>query len=176
MTANEIKKRFAEHFLSEYVIANELRDLACSDIVAIDRNLNIREYEIKISISDLRRELKEIDFILAHTPLEYGYGNYGENKRDKHHLFLNGLTNFDRYKRELPSFYCPATYSFLITRKLYEKEKERIDELPYGVMDSETFQILKPAKHLKEAKKASALQLWKVAHSQNYKLFGGRNE
>lgn len=26
MTASEIKKRFAEHFLSEYVIANELRN------------------------------------------------------------------------------------------------------------------------------------------------------
>lgn len=173
MTAKEIKKRFAKHFLSEYVIANELQDLAWSDIVAIDRDLNMREFEIKISISDLRRELKEIDFILAHTPLEYGYGNYGENKRDKHRLFLTGLTGFNRYKREFPRFYCPSTYSFLITRELYEKEKERIDRLPYGVMDSETFQILKPAKHLKEAKKASALQLWKVAHSQNYKLFGG---
>lgn len=172
MTASEIKKRFAEHFLEEFVIANELRALACSDIVAIDRNLNIREYEIKVSISDLRRELAEIEYVLANSPAE-GLITFVDNKKCKHQIYLDRVKNENKWICDEHDFFCPSTFSFLITRELYEKEKERIDNLPYGVMDSETFAVLKPAKHLKNAKKANAMQLWKIAHSQNYKIYEG---
>lgn len=173
MTASDIKRRFAEHFIDKYVVANEIRDLACSDIVVIDWEMNIREYEIKVSISDLRRELSEIEYVLCHKPRE-GFVNFAENKKAKHNVYLNGFPKESQWVRNINSFYCPATFSFLITEELYKKEKERIDRLPYGVMDSETFLVLKPAKHLKESKKSTVLQLWKIAHSQNYKLFGGK--
>lgn len=169
MTAAEIKKQFARHFQDKYVIANELRDLAASDIVAIDRDLNMREFEIKVTGADLRRELAEIDYVLAHNPPR-GYLSYPDNKKKKHDLYLNGSPKNYEWLKMADRFFCPSTFSFLISRKLYEKEKYRLKRLPYGVMDSETFKILKPAKHLKEAQKATAGQLWKVAHNQNYKL------
>lgn len=160
-TADEIKKRFTRQaYFDGHIIASESEYLMKPDLFTITRDLKTSEYEIKVSLSDLRKELLYIETVIAdekaglvHEANDIPFLSSDEvkkldrerkistydNKYRKHRFYLYGCK-----KLMERSLHRPNRFYFLIPKYLYEIEKERIDAIPfYGVVDALTFFSLK---------------------------------
>lgn len=167
-----------ESFRDKYVVCSEIGQLYQPDIAMIDRNLHIREYEIKVDKYDLKRELDVIEQVIAEkeipllAPDKYWFEmtdeerawrrKMDENKFAKHRHYLTGDKRLSNRER-VNYFY------FVISEDLYEGEKERIDKLPYGVIDDTYFTSIKKPRRLC-SDKISAHLMWCIAHCLMYKV------
>lgn len=185
-TAKNIIERFTGRaYFDGYVIASEVEMLFKPDIAIIDRQHKLNEYEIKVSLSDLRKELDYIDFAMCDhesgvdLSLDYWdpdltvdermarmaslndavYKKYrrSDNKYIKHRLYLfNEHSKYVRGGR-------PNRFYFILPSYLYEAEKERIDAIPYyGVIDAQGFSSLKRCKPI-HSEPVDPHALWQVA-------------
>lgn len=163
-TAKNIIERFTGRaYFDGHVIASECDYLYKPDIATIDRQHKLNEYEIKVSRSDLRKELTYIEMATEdheqQRPLDFfgitpqdslklreellklnqdrKYSTH-DNKYVKHRYYLfDEVSKYGRGQK-------PNRFYFLIPRELYEVEKERLDRIPkYGVIDAKTFFSLK---------------------------------
>lgn len=193
-TAEDIIKRFTRRsWVNGMVIAHECDILFKPDIATITSDLKVNEYEIKVSLSDLRKELDYIDFvtrdsingiepelkqlILGH---EETYEEYVKRREEYHASSHPKFTRYDnkyrkhRYylydeKAHYVGNYKPNRFYWILPKELYEKEKLRLDKLPYGVIDAAYFSSLKRVKPLHNEVKIDAHDLFKVALNLTHK-------
>lgn len=191
MNAAEIKERFTRHALFDgYIIALESSYAMKPDLLTISNNLRTCEYEIKISVADLRKELNYIEAVLEDQKNHVIFNDLNiplfnpdatkelnrtrklkthDNKYRKHRAYQ--FYEFD--KRENNGIPVPNRFYFLISKELYEKERERIDAIPfYGVIDSQTFFSLKRCKPIHNVP-ASAYSIWQSARNIQFKYIVG---
>lgn len=165
LTANEIKEAFTRRaYFDGHIVASEADRFLKPDLLTITRNLRTCEYEIKVSIADLRKELNYIEAVIEDQKKYVIYNSLNvplfnpdvepelnrtrkiktyDNKYTKHRAYqFYGFDQADGGRIKVPN-----RFYFLISRELYEREKERIDAIPfYGVVDSQTFYNLKRCK------------------------------
>lgn len=184
-TAKNIKANFRHQmYYKDMVLVHETPWLFKPDIATITRDHKVNEYEIKVALSDLRRELDAIDYAtqdhqqgiwydpsiawLVTDSLEerearraMGRETYRGIRRDsnkylKHRYYLFGqIPKHHRGGR-------PNRFYFILPSELYEAEKARLDRLPYGVMSAKAFWSLKPCKPLHK-EEVDKHVLWQVA-------------
>ncbi|NQD42374.1 hypothetical protein [Glutamicibacter halophytocola] len=194
MNAAEIKQRFTRNALfSGYIVASESNYAMKPDLLTISKNLRTCEYEIKVSIADLRKELTYIEAVLEDQKNHVIFNQLGiplfdpdatrelnrtrkfktyDNKYRKHRAYQ--FYEFD--KRENNGIPVPNRFYFLISRELYEKERERIDAIPfYGVIDSQSFLSLKRCKPIHN-ELASAYEIWQSARNIQFRHIVGDAE
>lgn len=167
-SAHDIIKRFKQQVNYDgKVIVHETDWLYKPDIAIVDRELKISEYEIKVSLQDLRKELDYIEFVIKDQldgidPFYNTFTDYREDReirQQKMQLWRESMPkkyhrDDNKYRKHLHYLYNQTPryggktrvnrYYFLIPKPLYEAEKARIDKiLPYGVVDALTFRSLK---------------------------------
>lgn len=173
LTSEEIIKSFSRRaYYDSKIVAHETDWLYKPDIAVISSDLTVSEYEIKVSIQDLRKELDYIELVIKdqengvdpfyntwssylETPeerqlkmkifLDTGNKKYrrDDNKYRKHLNYLYGKTPKYGGKVRVNRFY------FLIPKWLYEAEKDRLDSIPmYGVVDAQYFSSLKRCRQI----------------------------
>lgn len=182
-TANEIKDRFIKRaYFDGHIVASEADRFLKPDLLTITRNLRACEYEIKVSIADLRKELNYIETVLEDQKNHVIFNGLNiplfnpdatreldrtrklktyDNKYTKHRAYQ--FFGFD--KSDGGRIKVPNRFYFLISKELYLKEKERIDAIPfYGVVDSYTFYNLKRCKPIHN-ETMDALTIWYAAQN-----------
>ena len=190
LTAKDIIARFYRRvYFDGHVIFHETDYLYKPDIATISRDLFINEYEIKVSLQDLRKELDYIEFAIADH--EKGIASHFDNgvldlrldesyeDRIKRREAYDA-TNTTKYNRrdnkylkhrhylfndKGRSYYGnrPNKFFFLIPKHLYEAEKERIDRIPkYGVIEAQSFYSLKKCSRL-HTEVAKPQLIWQAA-------------
>lgn len=180
-TANDIKKRFTSRaYFDGHIVASESEYLMKPDLFTITRDFKANEYEIKVSLSDLRKELLYIETVmndhadgldLERDPLslfqdeklrrlngERKVSTY-DNKYRKHRLYLYGKEG-DYYGGARPN-----RFYFLLPSHLFEAERARIDAIPhYGVIDAQSFFSLKRCRPL-HRETIDPIAVWQAAHN-----------
>lgn len=172
-TSEEIIKRFSKGAcFDSKIVAHETNWLYKPDIAVISNDLLVSEYEIKVSLPDLRKELDYIEFVIrdqeqgidpffnTFTDMRVSYEERqaqmklwnesmpkkyrrDDNKYRKHLHYLYGKEPKYGGKSRVNRFY------FLIPKWLYEAEKERLDKIPmYGVVDAQYFSSLKKCRRI----------------------------
>lgn len=172
-TSSDIINRFAKRaYFDSRIVAHETDWLYKPDIAVIGSDLMVSEYEIKVSLQDLRKELDYIELVIRdhEQGIEHFYNTFSDftesyevrqqklklwvdtgnkkyrrddNKYRKHLNYLYGEVPRHGGKARVNRFY------FLIPKWLYEAEKERIDRIPfYGVIDADFFSSLKRCKQI----------------------------
>jgi hypothetical protein len=168
------------------------------DIATITRDLTVSEYEIKVSLQDLRKELDYIDFVTSdhqkHITMEFDNGIHDqrlnepwearEKRREAytatgHHKYRRDDNKYRKHRHYLfnevphyvsPESYRPNRFYFLIPRDLYEAEKTRLDAIPfYGVIDAQTFLSLKRCRQIHK-KQVDARTVWQAALNLSHKV------
>ena len=193
-TSEDIIKRFAAGSLYDSkVVAHETNWLYKPDIAVISSDLMVSEYEIKVSLQDLRKELDYIEFVIkdqennidpffntsvdCRIPHETRMQQMAlwretmpkkyhrdDNKYRKHLHYLYGKVPEYGGKTRVNRFY------FLIPKWLYEAEKERIDRIPlYGAVDADTFSSLKPCRQIHKGQ-LDTRTLFQTALNLSYRL------
>lgn len=184
-TAREIKESFTRHLVADgQIVASEVGVLMHPDLVAIDKRFWVSEYEIKVDLYDLRKELEYIEMVI---------------EDQKNHVILNSLNiplfdpdatqelNRTRKKKTYDNKYrkhreyqfhgfehsggipTPNRFYFLIPSELYEKEKTRIDAIPfYGVINCRTYLSLKKCTPIHK-ETATPFTVFSAARSIQYK-------
>lgn len=172
-TAGEIINRFKSRaYLDSKIVAHETDWLYKPDIAVIGSDLMVSEYEIKVSLPDLRKELDYIELVMrdheqgidpffnTFTNNMVSYEQWREqmriwrestpkkyrrddNKYRKHLHYIYGQKPNHGGMARVNRFY------FMIPEWLYKAEKERIDRIPfYGVVDAEYFTSLKKCRRI----------------------------
>lgn len=193
-TSKDIIRRFTSRsYFDGKVVAHETDWLYKPDIAVITRDLMVSEYEIKVSLQDLRKELDYINFVIkdhkqgvdpffdTFTDMRVDYETRREqmklwresqpkryqrddNKYRKHLHYLYGKTPDYGAKSRVNRFY------FLIPKWLYEAEKTRLDAIPmYGVVDAQTFYSLKPCRRI-HSDKLDSRALFQTALNLSWRL------
>lgn len=172
-TSAEIIKRFtARAYYDSKVVAHETNWLYKPDIAVIGSDLMVNEYEIKVSLQDLRKELDYIEFVVKDQeegidPFFNTFTDYRvphEQQQEQMRLWRESQPkkyrrDDNKYRKHLHYLYdkqpdyggCARVnrFYFLIPKWLYEAEKERIDRIPmYGVVDAEYFYSLKKCRQI----------------------------
>lgn len=192
-TANEIKDRFTRRaYFDGHIIASEADRFSKPDLLTITRNLRACEYEIKVSIADLRKELNYIEAVIEDHKNHVIFNELNiplfdpdatrelnrsrkiktyDNKYRKHRAYL--YYGFDKGS----TIAVPNRFYFLIPKDLYEKEKQRIDAIPnYGVIESYTFYSLKRCRPIHN-EPMDANTIWYAAQNiQGRYLLGSSKE
>ncbi len=163
-TAAEIKERLHFHLRSNHIACDEVQGFNNAAMVAVNRDGSTFEYEIKISLSDLRVELKAIAEAQAFVGATVLSGLSAKARKHWAYLFGYQILYNDRWR--VARIRRPNYFYFCMPEELYLKEKERIDALPYGVKDSETMGVVKRAKKLNHGGDAPC---WLIAHSLMWK-------
>lgn len=199
MTAKDIIYRFISRaYFDGHVVVHEADAMYKPDIATITRDLKVNEYEIKVSIQDLRKELDYIDFVIrdheAQITMEFDNGVWDTRIDETHesrmerykswretgHAKYNRADNKYRKHRhylfnETPSYmgegaYRPNRFYFLIPRELYEAEKERLDAITlYGVIDAQYFSSLKKCRPIHKGT-VGANTVWQAAYNLSHKV------
>lgn len=172
-TSADIINRFARRaYFDSKIVAHETDWLYKPDIAVVGNDLMVSEYEIKVSLQDLRKELDYIELVIkdhnegidpffnTFTDMRIPYEEQreqmrlwnesqhkkykrGDNKYRKHLHYLYGEQPEYGGKTRVNRFY------FLIPKWLYEAEKERLDRIPmYGVVDATYFSSLKKCRQI----------------------------
>ena len=172
-TSADIIKRFARGaYFDSKIVAHETDWLYKPDIAVVGSDLMVSEYEIKVSLQDLRKELDYIELVMKDRDngVDPFYNTFSshlesyEERRENLRLFAD--TGNKKYRRddnkyrkhlhylygEKPKYGGKARanrFYFLIPKWLYEAEKERIDRIPmYGVVDAQNFSSLKKCRQI----------------------------
>lgn len=203
MTANEIIANFYHRaYFDGHVVFHESDHLYKPDIATISRDLRVNEYEIKVSLQDLRKELDYIDFVISDhdqnipaTIQLFDFQQNGQNdvdawdqyqkeKNKRRESEPKRMTRDDnKYRKHRHYLFDergdwaemnrPNRFYFLIPKELYEAEKTRIDAIPkYGVIQAETFYSLKRCYPIHN-ETANAQLIWQAALNVTGRL---RNE
>lgn len=172
-TSAEIIKRFTRGaYFDAKIVAHETDWLYKPDIAVISKDLMVSEYEIKVSIQDLRKELDYIEFVIrdqeqgidpfftTFTDMRVPY----ETRLEQARLWRESMPkkyhrDDNKYRKHLHYLYDKKPdyggksrvnrFYFLIPKWLYEAEKERLDKIPmYGVVDAYTFSSLKRCRRI----------------------------
>ncbi len=182
-TADQIKTSFSRRaYFDGHIIASEAERFLKPDLLTITRNLRACEYEIKVSIADLRKELNYIEAVIEDhkNHVIQNEANVSlfdpdaerelnrtrkirtsDNKYRKHRHYLYK----ELYEIDNSGVAVPNRFYFLISKELYLKEKERIDAIPYyGVVDSYTFYNLKRCKPIHN-ETMDAMTIWYAAQN-----------
>jgi hypothetical protein len=192
-SAKDIIQRFKSRaYYEDKVIAHEANWLFKPDIVTISRDHLVNEYEIKVALSDLRRELDYTDFATRdhegqfpadfeiyipgesredwqkrrdafNSPYKKGLSRH-DNKYTKHRLYL-----FNDHGENRRSNYKPNRFYFIVPKELYIAEKQRLDKLPYGVIEAGYFASLKKCTRL-HSDPIELHALWQVAYNLTAKI------
>lgn len=173
LTSEDIIRRFSRGaYFDSKVVAYETDWLYKPDIAVIGSDLMVSEYEIKVSLQDLRKELDYIEFVIkdqqegidpffnTFTDMRVPYEERiiqmqlwresepkkykrDDNKYRKHLHYLYDKSPKYGAKSRVNRFY------FLIPKWLYEAEKERLDRIPlYGVVDAQNFFSIKRCRQI----------------------------
>lgn len=200
MTAQDIIYRFVKHsYFDSQVVIHETDAMYKPDIATITRDLRVNEYEIKVSLADLRKELDYIDFVRSdhelQIPMQFDDGVYDMRLNEPHEKYLerqkayfeSGHKKFTRddnkYRKhrhylfnEVPQYmrgrecYRPNRFYFLIPKELYEAEKDRLDAIPmYGVIDAQYFSSLKRCQQIHKGQ-VGADTVWRAALNLSHKV------
>lgn len=185
VTAKQIKDSYTKHLvLDGSIVASEVGVLMHPDLVAIDKRLWVSEYEIKVDLYDLRKELEYIEMVIEdqknhvifndlNIPLFDPDATQQLNRTRKKKTYDNKYRKHREYQfhgfEHGGGIPVPNRFYFLIPKELYEKEKERIDAIPlYGVVDCQTYLSLKKVKPIhKEA--VTPFTVFNAARSIQYK-------
>ena len=172
-TSVDIINRFARRaYFDSKIVAHETDWLYKPDIAVVGSDLMVSEYEIKVSLQDLRKELDYIELVIKdhENGVDPFYNTFSshlesyEDRQEKLRLFRD--TGNKKYRRddnkyrkhlhylygEYPKYGAKARanrFYFLIPKWLYEAEKDRIDRIPmYGVVDADYFFSLKRCRQI----------------------------
>ena len=172
-TSEDIISRFSRGaYFDSKVVAYETNWLYKPDIAVIGSDLMVSEYEIKVSLQDLRKELDYIEFVIkdqqenidpffnTFTDMRVPY----EERMEQMRLWQESepkkyKRNDNKYRKHLHYLYDKSPkygaksrvnrFYFLIPKWLYEAEKERLDSIPmYGVVDAQHFSSLKRCRQI----------------------------
>lgn len=129
MTASE-----AKHWIQRYTLWERgftlcvTEGLNSSDVLAVRDGLAI-EYEIKVSKSDLMREIKVIQ-----TALRKQTFGYSRAKLEKHETYLGNRQPriFNHYTQE--AIFIPNFFTFVVPDALAECAAQGVLGTPYGVL------------------------------------------
>lgn len=200
MTSEDIIYRFVNRaYFDGHVVVHESDAMYKPDIATITRDLMVNEYEIKVSLSDLRKELEYIDFVTrdhnAQIPMQFDDGiwdmrtdeSYESRTARRQSYNESGHKKFTRddnkYRKhrhylfnEVPQHvrgqdtYRPNRFYFLIPKELYEAEKTRLDAIPmYGVIDAQYFSSLKRCRQIHKGQ-VGANTVWQAALNLSHKV------
>ena len=172
-TSTDIIKRFTSRaYFDSKIIAHETDWLYKPDIATIGSDLMISEYEIKVSLQDLRKELDYIEFVIRdhEQGIDHFYNTFTdyrepqEVRQEKMRLWRASQPkkysrDDNKYRKHLHYLYGDILkyggrirvnrFYFLIPKYLYEAEKQRIDAIPmYGVVDAQYFSSLKRCRQI----------------------------
>ena len=172
-TSSDIISRFARRvYFDSKIVAHETDWLYKPDIAVVGSDLMVSEYEIKVSIQDLRKELDYIEFVMRDhekgiDPFYNTFTDYRESeefRQEQMRLWRESMPkkyhrNDNKYRKHLHYLYGETPkyggkarvnrFYFLIPKWLYEAEKERIDRIPmYGVVDADYFFSLKKCRQI----------------------------
>lgn len=181
LTANDIKESFTRRaYFDGHIIASEADRFLKPDLLTITRNLRACEYEIKVSLADLRKELMYIEAVIEdqknhvifnslNIPLFNPDATLELDRSRKFKTYDNKYRKHRAYQfygfEDTTGIRVPNRFYFLIPKELYEKEKERIDAIPfYGVVDANTFYNLKLCKPIHN-ETMDALTIWYAAQN-----------
>lgn len=172
-TSTDIINRFARRaYFDSKIVAHETDWLYKPDIAVVGSDLMVSEYEIKVSLQDLRKELDYIELVIRdqENGVDPFYNRFSDFREDhetrQENLRLWRDTGNKKYSRsdnkylkhlhylydKAPKYGAKARtnrFYFLIPKWLYEAEKERIDRIPmYGVVDADYFSSLKKCRQI----------------------------
>lgn len=170
-TSKDIIERFCNRaYFDGHVVFHEADRMYKPDIATISRDLKVNEYEIKVSLSDLRKELNYIEFAISdqanNVPATIDLFDFAREGNRDYAAFVEAR---DEWKQSEPSKmsrddnkyrkhrhylfnekgnwgtkYRPNRFYFLLPKHLYLAEQERLDRIPkYGVIDADSFFSLK---------------------------------
>lgn len=200
MTAQDIIYRFTRgSYFDGQVVVHETDAMYKPDIATITRDLMVNEYEIKVSLQDLRKELDYIEFVIRdhekQIDMEFDGGIYDmrldepyESRLERqrawnatgHRKFRRSDNKYRKHRHylfnEVPHYlnadntYRPNRFYFLIPRELYEAEKDRLDAIPkYGVIDAQFFSSLKRCQQIHKGT-VDANTVWQAALNLSHKV------
>ena len=199
MTSQDIIYRFVKRsYFDGQVVVHETDAMYKPDIATITRDLTVSEYEIKVSLADLRKELDYIEFVIrdheAGIPLEFDNGVFDmrtdetyEQRNERraaweatgHKKFSRSDNKYRKHRHylfnETPHYFAKTSYRpnrfyFLIPKELYEAEKERIDAIKmYGVIDAQYFSSLKRCQRIHN-ETVDAHTVWQAALNLSHKV------
>lgn len=172
-TSADIINRFIKGaYFDSKVVVHETDWLYKPDIAVIGNDLMVSEYEIKVSLSDLRKELDYIEFVMSdhENGIDHFYNTFTdyreplEVRQEKMRLWSETMPkkyrrDDNKYRKHLHYLYDKTPeyggrtrvnrFYFLIPKWLYEAEKERLDNIPmYGVVDAQYFSSLKRCRQI----------------------------
>ncbi len=198
-TAQDIIYHFVRRaYFDGHIVVHEPDVMYKPDIATITRDLRVNEYEIKVSLQDLRKELDYIDFVTKdhqnQIPMEFDNGVHDqrlnepwEDREKRRAAWM--ATGHSKYRRDdnkyrkhryylfgetphymAPDSYRPNRFYFLIPKELYEAEKARIDAIPmYGVIDARTFFSLKRCRQIHQGQVSPRI-IWQAALNLSHKV------
>lgn len=167
-TAQSIRSRFYSQ--DDAIQVEEMDIFFKPDILTITRGLLVKEYEIKCSYQDLKKELDVIDRVREKTALlrpkswsdwQAGVNYLDSNKELKHYRYL--------VERQ-PGEYAPNFFYFILPEDLYNKTKERFKGLPYGVSSADYFFNLKTPRRLHSDVTVTEQMLWQICRNKQMKI------
>ncbi len=172
-TSADIINRFARRaYFDSKIVAHETDWLYKPDIAVVGSDLMVSEYEIKVSLQDLRKELDYIEFVIRdhEQGIDHFYNTFTdmrepeEVRQEKMRLWRESMPkkyrrDDNKYRKHLHYLYDEKPkyggmtrvnrFYFLIPKHLYEAEKTRIDAIPmYGVVDAQYFSSLKRCRQI----------------------------
>lgn len=193
-TSADIIRRFTRGaYFDSKVVAYETDWLYKPDIAVIGSDLMVSEYEIKVSLQDLRKELDYIEFVIRdhEQGIDHFLNTYDdlripfEERQEQLRLWRESMPkkyrrDDNKYRKHLHYLYDETPnyggksrvnrFYFLIPKYLYEAEKARIDAIPmYGVVDALTFSSLKRCRQIHNGQ-ISPRTLFQTALNLSYRL------
>lgn len=175
-TATDIIRRFRRshhYWQTGAIMAHELECLLKPDILTIEKkNLRVREYEIKVSYSDLKRELDVIDTICQtdnwvdiHSLMQ----RRAATNEGKQIITSNKQLKHARNLGKIEGGYRPNLFYFIMPKEIFERANSegRFKGLPYGVFDAQHFFCLRKPQVLHTDKVITEEMLWRICATKD---------
>jgi hypothetical protein len=164
MTSFEAKKRllmYTDAFSTPYMGGVwESANLWNADFLAVKWDSKITEFEIKVSLADLRGEVAAIREALKPGTIQEQTNMFGTRKRvradiklshtkiEKHHHYLLEHKTPDMRPTAPPLFY-PNIFYFAVPNELVTHAAALLKGLPYGVFDLDALEVVVKAKTIR---------------------------
>lgn len=175
MRASEYKKIMKGHLYSKGYggVVEEVVNTWHADIIGVNFKGEVNEFEIKVSITDLRGEIKAIRRALSgdiYKKVQHQTGFWSYNhvdvdekvsltKLEKHYCYLvgdqqaamtfNGPEGAGISSDNPRACFIPNRFYFAVPTALIDKAKELLSDITlYGLFNADTGEIVKPSRKL----------------------------
>lgn len=186
MDSDFIKDRMFHYLMFErnsVAVATEYGNAGgIADLIAVNKNLYVTEYEIKVSKADLMGELNSIEFFFKHGQDMFGGEEWQKgikkcNKYSKHKLYLDGVESAKpKWYNSDHIIHVPNQFYFVVPEDLVQY-CGILDKTPYGLMQVKynSPEVLKRPKKL-HTNKIDQQEIMDIAHRLSYEVLAWRQK